>query len=200
MQHRRELLQAGLENILPSSAPLTVELGCGHGHFLTAYAKANPTRICIGIDIVRERIERALRKRDRAQLVNLHFIHTEGNLFFEAVPAGTRFSELFILFPDPWPKSRHHKNRIIQRAFLSVAARHMNHEGLLCFRTDYRPYFENALRLIGEHPHWKLTTEAWPFEFTTVFQSRAPQYHSLTARRSAEQSSHKTDGDNSRSP
>ena len=200
MQQRRELLLATLESILPAPSPLTLELGCGHGHFLTAYAKTNPSKVCIGIDIVRERIERALRKRHRAQLKNLHFIHTEGNMFFDTVPDGTRVSELFILFPDPWPKSRHHKNRIIQPGFLSAAARKMTHDGLLCFRTDYQPYFEHALLQVSDHPEWTPTSEAWPFEFTTVFQSRASQYHSFIARRSPAPSGHKSDGENFHSP
>lgn len=200
MRQRRELLLLTLEAILPASGPVTLELGCGHGHFLTAYATANPSKVCIGIDIVRDRIERALRKRTRAQLKNLHFIHTEGNMFLDIVPDSTRFSELFILFPDPWPKSRHHKNRIIQPSFLSAAAHKMSHDGLLCFRTDHQAYFEHALLQVSNHPEWTPTSEAWPFEFTTVFQSRASQYHSLTARRSSAPSSHKSDGENFRSP
>src|SRR5687767_2994205 len=86
LHERRESLRALLAPILPTELPLTVELGCGHGHFLSAYAEAHPEKLCIGIDIVGERIERAQRKRDRARLTNLHFIRTEGNLFLNTIP------------------------------------------------------------------------------------------------------------------
>jgi hypothetical protein len=147
-----------------------------------------------------DRIVLGTRKRDRAKLPHLHFIHAEARLFLEILPAAATISTVFILFPDPWPNNRHHKNRIIQPGFLSAAARKMTHDGLLCFRTDHQPYFEHAFLQVSKHPEWTPTPEAWPFEFTTVFQSRASQYHSLIARRSSAPSSHKSDGENFRSP
>jgi tRNA (guanine-N7-)-methyltransferase len=183
LQQRGNALRTQLSRILPVSAQFTWEIGCGHGHFLTAYAQGNPEKFCLGIDIASERIERALRKRDRAKLHNLHFIQAEGQLFLETLPAGVLASEMFILFPDPWPKLRHHKHRIIRPTFLTAAANRMAPNGKLCFRTDYEPYFEDACRIVADHPHWTLTRESWPFEFTTVFQSRAPSYQSLIARR-----------------
>ncbi len=192
LQERRETLRSRLVGILPADAPLTLELGCGHGHFLTAYAQAHPNLLCIGIDIVGERIERAQRKRDRAHLTNLHFIRTEGNLFLTTISAPASIAEMFILFPDPWPKSRHHKHRIIQSFFLSAAARAMPTNAKMCFRTDHRPYFDDSKARISDHGAWELSDEAWPFEYNTVFQTRASTYYSWIARRTTE-GSHKPD-------
>jgi len=183
MEQRRHELVQHLGALLGSSAAFTWEIGCGHGHYLTAYAAAHPDQLCIGIDIMGERIERALRKRDRARLANLHFIHADARQFLEVIPAGVAFSRLFILFPDPWPKVRHHKHRILQAEFLGAVAPRATAEARLYFRTDYLPYFEAARRFVVRHDAWETTPESWPFEYGTVFQARATGHHSLIARR-----------------
>jgi tRNA (guanine-N7-)-methyltransferase len=184
LEQRRTALRSQLGHIFPLHATFVWELGCGHGHFLTAYAHAFPNKLCVGIDLMGGRIARALRKRDRAKLPNLFFVHAEARLFLEVLPAAVQFSELHVLFPDPWPKSRHHKHRIIQPDFLSAAAGKAAAHGRLYFRTDFRPYFADAQDAVRDHPQWTLTNDPWPFEFSTVFQSRAPEYQSLVARRS----------------
>jgi tRNA (guanine-N7-)-methyltransferase len=184
MEQRRTSLQGQLNRIFAPHSRFVWELGCGHGHFLTAYAQAHPGKLCVGIDLVGERIERAQRKRDRAGLANLFFVQAEARLFLATLPAGVLFSHVFILFPDPWPKLRHHKHRVLQSGFLTVAAEHATDDSQLCFRTDFAPYFNQTHALTRAHPHWQITDEPWPFEFNTVFQNRAPEYQSLIARRS----------------
>lgn len=184
MESRRAELRRLQELIIPVGKSITWEIGCGHGHFLTAYAQAHPAEVCIGVDIVSERIGRALRKRDRARLANLHFIHAEARLFLETLPSHATFARLFVLFPDPWPKLRHHKHRIMQPDFLSAAATRAGEGSRLHFRTDFTPYYEDTKAVFASHPAWQELPpdqERWPFEHETVFQSRAPSYHSLTA-------------------
>jgi tRNA (guanine-N7-)-methyltransferase len=183
MDTRRSDLAHLLSRILPPGASFVWEIGCGHGHFLAAYAQAHPDRLCIGIDIVSERIARAVRKRDRARLANLHFVHAEARLFVDTLPAGVTARDIFVLFPDPWPKSRHHKHRIMQADFLQTAASRATPGCGLYFRTDYHPYFEDTRQVVAGHPDWRVVDEPWPFEFETVFQSRAPSHDSLVARR-----------------
>jgi tRNA (guanine-N7-)-methyltransferase len=183
LAQRRETLQGAFDQIFPSGkTSFFWEVGCGHGHFLTAYAQAHPEKLCVGIDIASDRIGRAVRKRDRARLGNLHFLQAEARFFLEALPPQVRFSDVFILFPDPWPKLRHHKHRILQAAFLDAVAARMAPGGRLLFRTDHEPYFQDAVAVVDAHAQWQRMDEPWPFEFETVFQSRAPNYHSLIAR------------------
>ena len=181
LAQRRAAVRETLSAVAPPPTAFVWEVGCGHGHFLTAYAAAHPEKTCIGIDLVGERIERALRKRDRARLANLHFIRAEARLFLEALPAGPRISDIFVLFSDPWPKARHHKHRVLQENFLAAAAAHAAPGCHLYFRTDHTPYFEDARAVIGESSHWELVAAPWPFEFETVFQSRATSHDSLVA-------------------
>lgn len=167
--------------------PITLEIGCGHGHYLTAYAAAHPADVCVAVDLVADRIERARRKTDRAGLTNVTWIHGEAALLLEALPPETRLERIFVLFSDPWPKRRHWKNRVIQLDFLSELAARAGEGAELCFRTDHVDYFEWASLRVAAHPCWRLDEAAeWPFESESVFQQRAEAgYQSLVARRVA---------------
>lgn len=183
LAERRAALATELEGVLRATTEFVWELGCGHGHFLTAYAKAHPEACCIGIDIASERIERAERKRERARLPNLHFLQAEARLFLTALPPAARIREAFVLFPDPWPKSRHHKHRILQPEFLDELEAHSTPECRMNFRTDFAAYFQSVRAILASHPKWQRVDEAWPFEAETVFQNRAAGHYSLVARR-----------------
>jgi tRNA (guanine-N7-)-methyltransferase len=115
-------------------------------------------------------------------LENLHFIRAEARLFLEMLPPDAALSDVFILFPDPWPKLRHRKHRIVQPEVLGAIAAHAAPGCRLFFRTDFAPYFEEAAATISSHAQWRVVDEHWPFEFETVFQSRAPAFHSLVAQ------------------
>jgi tRNA (guanine-N7-)-methyltransferase len=185
LAERRAAVRDQLARILPpTNARITWEVGSGHGHFLNAYAATHPGKLCIGVDIETNRIVRAEKKRDRAQLTNLHFIHAEARLFLEALPADTRIAETFILFPDPWPKLRHHKHRILQPAFLTRLAAHAADAASLYFRTDHHPYYLEARATLAAASEWQLVENVvWPFEHATVFQARADRHDSLIARK-----------------
>ncbi len=162
--------------------PATLELGCGHGHFLAAYALAHPDRAAIGLDFCRERIRRAERKRLSARLPRLHFLHAEAGEFLQAVPDTLRFARIFILFPDPWPKRRHRKNRLVSAGFLERLASVSEAGAELCLRTDHDDYFAATRSTLLAAPDWRLEpARPWPFEAATVFQQKAAAHHSLVA-------------------
>ncbi|MCF3651406.1 tRNA (guanine(46)-N(7))-methyltransferase TrmB [Synoicihabitans lomoniglobus] len=183
-QQRVTALHTTLAQVPLDSPALTLEIGCGHGHFLTAYAAAHPGEHCLAIDIIKERLEKAARKTDRAELTNVSWIRAAAEDLVEALPAGVRFNRnIFVLFPDPWPKRRHWKNRLIQPAFLDTLAQLSAASTRLCFRTDHAPYFASARDTVDAHPRWRLTPEeSWPFEQTTVFEQKAASFQSFIAR------------------
>lgn len=186
-QARRQRDIASLKSLLAQrpagSGEFVFEVGCGHGHFLTAFAREVPSKLFLGIDISKDRIARARRKVRRLELANVEFLLADATDFLAALPSEFRFSEVYVLFPDPWPKRRHHKNRLIQPAFLQAVAQRMRVGGRLFFRTDHTEYFEQARAVIASEPAWQACSDAWPFEESTVFQARAERIHSLVARR-----------------
>jgi tRNA (guanine-N7-)-methyltransferase len=185
MDQRRRSLAEVLGGFLGKGSSIIWEIGCGHGHFLTSYAQAHPNQTCVGIDIASERIERAQRKCDRVHLSKLHFLRADAGMFLDVLPTDTRFSDIYLIFPDPWPKKRHQKHRLVQPEFLHIVAQKAEANARLFFRTDFRPYFEHATEVLVGHPEWQLAppNSPWPFEQETVFQRRAPVFYSLTARR-----------------
>ena len=184
IQERREGLRRDLAPLFPGPAArdFTLEVGCGHGHYLTDYAAAHPGELCVGIDLLADRIVRAQRKRDRAGAANLHFIQAEARLFLSELPAAARIARLLLLFPDPWPKLRHHKHRILQPDFLSAVAERAAPGCRFYFRTDFAPYLEDGRAALAVHPRWEVVDEPFPFERETVFQARAPAFGSCVAR------------------
>lgn len=178
---RLQELEETTRNLFLGMETCVLEIGCGHGHLLTAYAEAHPEKTCIGIDIIADRITRANRKKNRARLANVHFINTSAEDFFAIFPSQISISDLFIFFPDPWPKRRHHKNRLMQTEFLSRLSRWITPNSRLYFRTDDLAYFTATEAIVRAHPAWALHSSPWAFEFTTVFQARASSHYSLVA-------------------
>lgn len=184
MAERRDLLRVHLLQIIPPGSRLVWEVGSGHGHFLAAYAAAHPDELCVGVDAAADRIARAVRKRDLARLANLHFVRADAADFLATLPEGSRFSAIYMLFPDPWPKRRHHKNRLMRPEFLSVAAAISEKGAGLYFRTDDEPYFCEAAEAVRAHADWRQSSDATlPFEEPTVFQRRAECHFTLVATR-----------------
>ena len=180
---RRQALQVWCAEHLPVRSRFVLEIGCGHGHFLTAYATAHPDELCVGIDIELERIERAQRKQQRTGLSNLHFVRAEARLFLDVLPGEVRASAIYFLFPDPWPKRRHHKNRLLTPQFLERLAANARDDARLYFRSDYAPYLAEARMHAAEAHSWVISDEAWPFDAPTVFQEWAREYSSFVAVR-----------------
>ena len=162
---------------------LTLEVGCGHGHWLTAYSESNPDYPCIGIDLITKRIEKSNRKRERLGLPYLFFFKTEAKEFLENLPDSLILKRTVLLFPDPWPKKRHHKRRLLQRPFLDLLAARSVPNAELCFRTDHQDYFSWAVEQINCTDSWRIDIEAsFPFEHETFFQSILPEYQTFIAK------------------
>jgi tRNA (guanine-N7-)-methyltransferase len=183
---RRAQLRHDLAALLPAPRPIVWEIGSGHGHFLVRYAEEHRDKFCLGVDIQVERIGRAEKKRQTARLSNCHFVRAEAREFLHALPAGATLAEIWILFPDPWPKARHNKNRLLKPEFLEDLAARAGEGAPLFFRTDHAEYFSEAQEVFRATPSWRIDPAApWPMEHETVFQARAPSYRSLVALRTA---------------
>ena len=191
--HARELAKQGArkaELVKTCSADLAdvdrilFEAGCGHGHWLTDYAEANPSMICAGIDLISWRIRKGNEKKAKRGLQNLHFYKAELSEFLGALPGAIRFDRTVLLFPDPWPKAKHHRRRMVQPSFLDEVARRTDMGGEFCFRSDDRPYFDWTVEHLSEHSEWEIDEAAqWPYESETYFQGLMDEYYSVVAKR-----------------
>lgn len=179
-QRRWELSERLRQQSFPD--PCVLEIGCGHGHYLNAYAENHPGHFCIGVDRMKKRLEKANRKKDLRRLQNLLFYRAEAVEFLQCLPPIATFRRIFVLFADPWPKKRHWKNRLLQDSHLGLLATVSRPGATLHFRTDDASYFSWVQENIARHPRWQAeSTLTWPFECATIFQSYTQQYHSLSA-------------------
>ena len=161
---------------------LTLEIGCGHGHWLVAYSEKNPLEFCIGIDLITKRIEKACSKSSKRGIPRLFFLKAEANEFVDSIPKELILNRIFFLFPDPWPKKKHHKRRLIQPSFLNLLGDHCKKDTELFFRSDHTGYCEWVRFCLSEHPAWELKTNfQWPFEHESFFQKILPEHQSLHA-------------------
>ena len=160
---------------------IDLEIGCGHGHWINEYAQRNKTKICIGIDLISKRIEKATVKKENAKNTNLCFLKAEAIEFINYKPKELVFSNVFVFFPDPWPKKKHHKRRLIQDSFLKLLKLHTHSQSRLFFRTDHVEYFEWTKTQIQISDSWELSNHDWPLEHQSYFQELSPDFSSLSA-------------------
>jgi tRNA (guanine-N7-)-methyltransferase len=121
-------------------APCTLEIGFGNGANLAALARAHPERNYLGVEVHRPGVGRLLLALEQEGLTNVRVICQDAVEVLERQIAPGSLAELLILFPDPWPKKRHHKRRLVKPAFVALAARALAAGGVLRLATDWEPY------------------------------------------------------------
>jgi len=136
-----------LKELFASTQPLEVELGCGDASFLVEWAQRHPERNFIGVERLLGRISKLDRKGRRAGLKNVRGVRIESSYFLQYLLAPHSASAIHIYFPDPWPKKRHHKNRLIGPGFPAMAAAALMPGGNVFLRTDDAPYFSQMIEV-----------------------------------------------------
>jgi tRNA (guanine-N7-)-methyltransferase len=121
--------------------PLQVELGSGDGSFLAQYAALHPEWNFIGVERLLGRLRKIERKGQRAGLANLKGVRIEASYFLEYLLPKKSATALHIYFPDPWPKRKHHKHRLINERFPQLACDALVPGGAVYLRTDDADYF-----------------------------------------------------------
>jgi tRNA (guanine-N7-)-methyltransferase len=137
-----------LQRLFGRGAPCTLEIGFGNGENLLERAAREPERDFIGVEVHRPGIGHLLMAASRAGCENLRVIaHDAVEVLEQQIPRGG-LDEVQVLFPDPWPKTRHHKRRLLQPAFIELVASRLGPGGRLHIATDWAPYAEQiALNL-----------------------------------------------------
>jgi len=133
--------RADISTIFPVEAPLEVEIGCGKGKFLIERAEANPSINFLGIDVVWKWMRYAVHRSDRREIENVKFIKTEAKDFIDHSLPLESVSTFHIYFPDPWPKRRHRKRRLVTGEFLKLLHTRLLDGGLIELATDHEDYF-----------------------------------------------------------
>src|SRR5690606_17280097 len=137
------------------SAPVMLESGFGAGEALLSYAQNHPDVDCVGIEVHPPGVGRLLLGLDKMQLSNVRVIMHDPVEVPERQIAPASISMIHISCPDPWPKKRHHKRRLIQPPFVALLARALRSGGLLRLATDWEHYAHQMREVIDASPEFE---------------------------------------------
>jgi tRNA (guanine-N7-)-methyltransferase len=135
-------------------APLVVEIGFGDGESLAAMASADPEANYLGIEVHRPGIGHLLLCADELGLTHLRVMCADAVEVLDRQLLDESIDRIQIFFPDPWPKARHHKRRLIQKPFIALLARKLKSAGQLHVATDCEDYARSILELLNTSPGW----------------------------------------------
>ena len=157
--------------IFPQPGPLEVDLGCGDGSFLIALAEGSPERNFLGIEKLAGRVKTACRKGARRGLRNLRILRIETAYAIQYLLPPASSEAVHLLFPDPWPKRKHKRRRIVTAEFLALVHRLLVPEGRLHIATDQATYFASIREVVSASSFVEESTAERAFPLTT-FEKR----------------------------
>lgn len=157
------------------AAPLRLEIGCGHGEFISQMAQVHPQTDFIGLEIDHLRVNKCAHKCLKLGARNVRLFAGDAAAFVRRLPAAA-FERIYILFPDPWPKAAHRRRRLVNRAFLLELSRVAAPGCRFVFASDTHNYAMQVLANVSTIPGlWRSLHPAGyridvPVRFETVFE------------------------------
>jgi len=128
--------------------PLALEIGFGNGEHLAHFAASHPDWGCIGAEVHAPGVGALLQRLERDGIDNVRVLHGDAMAWLDGLPPAL-FALIVIQFPDPWPKKRHHKRRLLQPESARRLAALLRAHGELQFATDWEPYAQHALAVLS---------------------------------------------------
>lgn len=187
-------LRVGREELFPAEfagRPLEVDLGCGDGSFLLKKARHDPETCFLGVERLLGRVRKVCKQAKKHRLENLKVLRLESRYTVEWLLEPASVRRLHLLCPDPWPKARHHRRRIIQPEFLTAVHRLLESGGEFLFMTDHPEYFEWTDDMVGrcgglfERVDWPDDAFFYPkTDFQIQWEAEGKRMHRLRLRKS----------------
>jgi tRNA (guanine-N7-)-methyltransferase len=175
---------ATVEQLFDRSAPLHVDLGCGDGTLLRDMAAQHPQCNFVGVERLLHRVRSSDRKA--AELSNVRILRGETMFVLHHVLAPESVSAFYLLFPDPWPKRRHHRRRLVTAEFLHAVAQRLTRAGSIFIATDHDEYFSAIKRAAEDASLLESVAAAWGLPQTTFeerFTAAGMRIHRLVLRK-----------------
>lgn len=163
-----------LYEIFSNNNPINIEYCSGNGDWIIEKAKACPEENFVAVEMLFERVRKIYAKRENQGIKNLLIVCGEAQPFTQYYLDPKVVSNVFINFPDPWPKARHAKHRLIQDSFLQVLLKVMREGASFYFTTDDDAYAENVAELLSTkkefasvypHPFFRTDIENYGYSF-----------------------------------
>jgi len=173
-----------LEKIFRRKAPLHVDLGCGDGSFLCALAQRLPDKNFLGIERLSGRVRSTARKA--ASLDNVRLLQMESSYAVRYLLPAESVETFYLLFPDPWPKRRHHRRRIVTSDFLNSVHAALEQNGVIYIATDHLDYFRKIKKTAESTPGFAIDdadVDLPQSKFGLAFRQKGAPIHWLALRK-----------------
>lgn len=178
-----------LNTIYGRRVPLEVDLGCGDGGFLADLAARHPERSFLGIERLFGRVRQTGSKIARFELTNARVIRVETSYAIRHLLPENSVSGFHLMFPDPWPKRRHWRRRVVTEDFLGSIHRALVPSGLFRVATDQIDYFQEIERLAARSPEFNRVMDQETPEAVSTFEKRfrnsGVEIHSLVLQKTS---------------
>lgn len=179
LTHRLEL-----GKIFGRKAPLQVDLGCGDGSFLCTLARQTPDKNFLGIERLLNRVRSSARKA--ARLDNVRLLRVESSYAVRYLLPDESVETFYLLFPDPWPKRRHHRRRMVTPDFLNSIYATLQKDGSIYIATDDVDYFEKIKEIAESNPGFAIDDadiDLPQSKFGLIFRQQGAPIHWLALRK-----------------
>ena len=157
---------------ISSARPLVLEIGSGMGDTTVDIAKAHPETDFVAVEVHGPGVGSLLNAIEKEKLKNLRVIRHDAIEVLENMVADDSLAALHLFFPDPWPKKRHHKRRMVQPAFVALAARKLKAGGILHAATDWPDYAEQIAAVFSANELFEEAESGLVRRPVTKFESR----------------------------
>lgn len=151
-ERERPLDAARLAQHFGRTAPLVVEIGFGKGDATAEIAAAEPQHDFLGIEVYPAGVGALLMRIQARQLGNVRIVQHDAVEVFRDLLMPDSLERVQVFFPDPWPKKRHHKRRLIQPPFVALLASRLRPGGIVHCATDWEPYAQQMLDVLSQEP------------------------------------------------
>ena len=155
------------------TAPVVLEIGSGTGEVTAALAAADPARDVLAVEVHTPGVANLLRLAEAQQLPNVRVAEGYAMVLLRDMLAAGSLDEVRVLFPDPWPKARHHKRRLVSPGFASLVAQRLAPGGRLHVATDWAHYAAQVLDVVAADPDLDGGPVPRPDRPVTRFEQRA---------------------------
>lgn len=203
---RRDEEEREIARLVEKAGRIVCEIGSGSGNHLIARARGAAGASCFGFELRYKRAVRTIEKAEKQGVQNVFVLHERGQMIERFFPPGS-VDQLYINFPEPWPKERWKKHRLFSSEFLSRIERVLRANGILAVKSDHQQYFSAFLQMVEASPALQVehatddlyqsafAAENIPTEFELLFRAKGMPICSLQARKGVVLTSHTRSND-----
>ena len=175
--------QRALDELLPkhgiafpqpikSQKPLVLEIGSGMGETTAEIAKAHPELDFVAVEVHGPGVGSLLNRIEKEGIANLHVVRHDAVEVLERMVADGALAGVHLFFPDPWPKKRHHKRRLVQAEFVALLGRKLAPRGVVHLATDWPEYAEQMAEVFSGNPRFEKAERGLVERSSTKFEQR----------------------------